>query len=83
MSFTFGLAELMGEDHEWWQTGPLLEQQVVVRVLSHQPGTNEVTLDWQDEEPFEDGTNPYWLWVTQADGELAWTSPVYVDWRGE
>jgi hypothetical protein len=81
MSFTFGLFDLIGVNHEYWQTGPLLEQQVIARLLSHQPGANEITLEWQDENPW-DGVNPYWLWVTQADGEMAWTSPVYLDWRG-
>ncbi len=61
--------------------GRLLEQQVVARRLSHKPGVKEITLDWTDEHP-QDGVNPYWLWITQADGELAWTSPVYVNWNG-
>jgi len=28
------------------------------------------------------GINPYWLRVVQTDGEMAWTSPVYVDFAG-
>jgi hypothetical protein len=79
MSFRFTLADL--QNGELRRTGPLLEQQIVVRVLPHQPGANEITLEWQDSEPLE-GNNPYWLWITQTDGEMAWTSPVYVVWSG-
>ena len=28
------------------------------------------------------GINPYWLRVLQTDGEMAWTSPVYMDFSG-
>ncbi|MEZ4521869.1 MAG: DUF3604 domain-containing protein [Thermomicrobiales bacterium] len=79
MSFRFTLDDIRAGQLR--KTGQLLEQQVVVRRLSHQPGVSELALDWQDENPSR-GINPYWLWITQADGELAWTSPVYVDWRG-
>ncbi|CAN5780504.1 DUF3604 domain-containing protein [soil metagenome] len=79
MSFRFKLDDL--NDGQLRREGSLLEQQVVARRLSHRPGANEISLDWQDENPTP-GINPYWLWITQADGELAWISPVYVNWRG-
>ena len=60
--------------------GPFLEQQVVVRRLSHKVGPSEASFVWTDENPAT-GMNPYWIWVTQSDGELAWSSPIYVDWR--
>lgn len=63
------------------QRGSLLEQQLVVQRLSHREARREVTLDWTDHEP-RAGWNPYWIWVTQADGELAWSTPVYVYWQG-
>ena len=80
MAFLFTRADVLSG--ELRHTGRFLEQQTVVRRLSHRPGLSEIALDWQDENPRE-GINPYWLWITQADGELAWTSPVYVNWRGE
>jgi hypothetical protein len=78
MSFSFTLADLVGGGLR--HTGPLLEQQVTVRRLSHRPGMREIEFEWQDAEPRQ-GVNPYWLWVIQADGEMAWTSPVYLDWQ--
>ncbi len=79
MAFIFNRADIVScvIRHE----GRLLEQEVVARRLSHKPGTDELTLEWQDDNP-QDGVNPYWLWITQSDGELAWTSPVYVNWHG-
>ncbi|HEX5167290.1 MAG TPA: DUF3604 domain-containing protein [Thermomicrobiales bacterium] len=58
------------------QTGDLLEQQLVVRRIGTGPGRREAQIEWQDTTPTP-GVNPYWIWVTQADGELAWSSPVY------
>jgi hypothetical protein len=75
MSFGFTLADL--DSGQLLHSGPLLEQQVVVRRLSHRPGLREIDFEWRDEQA-RPGVNPYWLWVTQADGEMAWTSPVYV-----
>lgn len=63
------------------ERGPLLEQQIVVQRLSTTDGPREVELEWTDSEPRRGWTpywNPYWIWVTQADGELAWSTPVYV-----
>lgn len=75
MSFDFTLADLAAGSLT--KTGPLLEQQVIVRRLSHSTGPSEVHFEWSDESPLA-GTNAYWIWVTQSDGELAWSSPVYV-----
>lgn len=79
MLFPFSREDVLNGElrHE----GRLLEQQVIARRLSHNPGADEITFEWQDDNPL-DGINPYWLWITQSDGELAWTSPVYVNWRG-
>lgn len=46
--------------------------------LTLTPGDDEMTLEATDEEPLGDGRF-YYLRVTQADGEMAWASPVWVD----
>ncbi len=79
MAFRFTLEDL--ETGQFRRTGPLLEQQIVARKLSHKPGVSELSFSWTDDNPHP-GVNPYWIWVTQADGEMAWTSPVYVEWNG-
>lgn len=42
-------------------------------------GSREATLVFRDEDP-RPGLNPYWVRVVQVDQEMAWTSPVWVDW---
>jgi len=42
------------------------------------PGDDDVALEATDEEPLGAGRF-YYLRVTQADGEMAWSSPVWVD----
>ena len=75
--FSCRLADIAGEPLE--QTGPGLEQCVIVRRLAHRTGPNEVQFTWHDESPTR-GLNPYWIWLTQSDGELAWSTPVYTTW---
>lgn len=77
-TFDFTLGDL--SSGSLTRVGPLLEQQVIVRRLSHETGPSEASFTWSDQNPIT-GINPYWIWVTQSDGELAWSSPVYVDWR--
>lgn len=75
LSFTLeDLARGVVERH-----GPGLEQRVVVRRLSHRDGAMDAAFAWRDEAPLE-GVNSYWVWVTQSDGELAWSTPVYAWW---
>ena len=42
------------------------------------PDRDDVRIDLEDGEPF-DWTLWYYLRITQADGEMAWSSPVWVD----
>ena len=51
--------------------------------LSWAPGATDRDLRfaYTDPEPLP-GINPYWLKVIQQDQEMAWTSPVFVDWAG-
>jgi hypothetical protein len=61
--------------------GPGLEQRIVVQRLSRRAAASEVAFIWRDEAPAA-GVNPYWIWVTQTDGEMAWSSPIFVTWNG-
>jgi len=42
-------------------------------------GDSEAHCTFHDEQP-RPGTNPYWVRVVQVDQEMAWTSPIWVDW---
>ena len=46
--------------------------------LAPEAGTREVEFTYTDPAPLP-GINPYWLRVVQADMEMAWTSPVFLD----
>lgn len=71
----FTLAEIAATDLR--HAGPLLEQEIVVRPLGREPGPLDLSRTWKDED-VGPGRHPYWIWVTQDDGELAWSSPVYL-----
>jgi hypothetical protein len=75
MSFSFRLADLAGGGIR--RDGQLLEQQVTVRRLARRDGPRTVRFDMEDTTSGE-GLHPYWIWVTQADGEMAWSSPIFV-----
>jgi hypothetical protein len=49
------------------------------RRLAHQPAPHDASFVWRDAAP-QHGINPYWIWVTQTDGKMAWSTPVYVQW---
>ncbi|HAB12633.1 MAG TPA: hypothetical protein DCE47_13175, partial [Planctomycetaceae bacterium] len=42
-------------------------------------GEHEAHCTFRDEDP-RPGINPYWVRVVQVDQEMAWTSPIWVDW---
>ena len=77
LSLRFGMSDLAN--------GPkvanlgLLERRVTAE-LSPECTKREVELQFRDTQP-RPGINPYWLRIIQTDGEIAWTSPVYVDFR--
>jgi hypothetical protein len=79
MAFSVAVGEI--GRHGQRVTGDLLEQQVVLRRLTRQLVPREIEFAWRDTAP-PAGVNPYWIWVTQSDGEMAWTSPVYVERPG-
>ncbi len=74
MSFSVALRDI--DQTGYRQTGNLLEQQAVVRRLSTGAGQREAQIEWRDDNA-ESGVNPYWIWVTQSDGEMAWSSPIF------
>lgn len=78
MSFSASLRDINRDGYR--QRGDLLEQQIVVRRLSTGPGQREASFTWKDDNP-RPGVNPYWIWVTQSDGEMAWSSPIFVEVR--
>lgn len=47
--------------------------------LAPEPGPERVEFEFTDESP-QPGINPYWVRVAQSDMEMAWTSPVFVDY---
>lgn len=56
----------------------LLEQRATARLLPHDPTLTEAASTWRDESPVN-RSNPYWIWVTQVDGEMAWSGSIYVE----
>jgi hypothetical protein len=42
-------------------------------------GTTSLDLTWTDPDPVEDGSAFYYVRVFQVDGEMAWSSPIWVD----
>jgi hypothetical protein len=42
-----------------------------------EPGTREVSFEFSDAD-FTEGESYYYIRVEQADGELAWSSPIWV-----
>jgi hypothetical protein len=47
--------------------------------LAPESGPEQVECSFQDPSPLP-GINPYWVKVVQSDMEMAWTSPVFVDY---
>jgi hypothetical protein len=47
--------------------------------LAPEPGPERVDFSFRDPSS-SPGVNPYWVKVVQADMEMAWTSPVFVDY---
>jgi len=59
----------------------ILNRRIVV-ALASEPGPDRVEFTFRDPSPLP-GINSYWLKVVQADMEMAWTSPVFVDYAPE
>jgi hypothetical protein len=59
------------------EIGPLNRRLTIS--LAPESETDQVTFSFTDPSP-RPGINPYWLRVIQTDMEMAWTSPVFVDY---
>ena len=77
--FSVRLSDVLDEDRDV----PLgvLDRRIVV---SGMPQNRPLSADFQllDDQP-QPGFVPYWLRVVQLDGEMAWSSPVFVDYAGD
>jgi Protein of unknown function (DUF3604) len=51
-------------------------------MVEHLDGEHDFTLTWRDSSPRDDRAVYYYLRVTQRDGEMAWSSPVWVTCTG-
>jgi hypothetical protein len=73
--FSVPLAEVGGQGRVFPAGG--IRRQVVVKRLPAAPGPRAVRFTWSD-PGIRPGWNAYYVRVKQANGSLAWTSPVYV-----
>jgi len=76
LAFRFGLGELVAGPKEL-EIGPL-DRKLTIS-LAPEPGTEVAQFAFTDPSP-KPGINPYWLRVVQTDMEMAWTSPIFVDY---
>jgi hypothetical protein len=76
LSLSLGMRDLRDGPTEV-EVGPLDRR--LTLSLAPELERSEVTFSFTDPAP-RPGINPYWLRVTQADMEMAWTSPVFVDY---
>ena len=74
LRFELRMAEL---DRERVYEAGGVGRRVTVRRLSEAPAPRSVELSWREAE-LRPGWQPYYLRVKQADGALAWTSPIYI-----
>ncbi len=64
-------------------TGPIDNIQIIKDnqyLYAHRPGTNEVALTYRDEKATA-GESYYYVRLQQEDGQMAWASPIWVDYR--
>ncbi len=74
--FRFHMKEL-GSEPKIIELGPV-ERRIRIRRLPEKTGRMEVEFKFID-TGFESGVNAYWIRVVQSDGEMAWSSPIYVN----
>lgn len=76
LSFSFKIGDLTSGPRE--VTIGSLSRKITASLAPELEGSREASFSFTDPSP-RPGINPYWLRVTQIDGEMAWTSPVFVD----
>jgi hypothetical protein len=52
-------------------------RRVILKRLPEKTNPRDVTFTFLDSH-FQKGVNAYWVRVTQSDGEMAWSSPIFV-----
>ena len=57
----------------------IIKDDVVVHELD--PDTKEVSLTWTDPKPTAGKTSYYYVRIQQADGNLAWASPMWITYK--
>ncbi|MBU2634736.1 MAG: DUF3604 domain-containing protein [Nanoarchaeota archaeon] len=78
--FTFNMKELSAGSREI-EIGPLNRK---IRLsLAPEPGTPETAQFAHVDKSPRPGINPYWMRVKQTNMEMAWTSPVFLDYAGK
>lgn len=76
LSFSADLAEL-AKGPKVLELG-FLDRRITLS-LDREPSAEQAEFEFADSAP-EPGTNPYWLRVVQRDMEMAWSSPIFVDY---
>jgi len=76
VSFSFRPSEVTYEP-KVVEVGPV-NRRIKVQAISGGPLPSSLEFKVKD-EGIHGGVNPYWVKVTQSDGSLAWSSPVYVE----
>ena len=76
VSFTFRPADV-GYEPTVVEVGPV-NRRVKVQAITGKPLPRDLEFTIVD-EGIEEGVNPYWVKVTQCDGSMAWSSPVYAN----
>jgi hypothetical protein len=59
------------------EVGPV-NRRVKVQAITGKPLPRDLEFTIVD-KCIEEGVNPYWVKVTQCDGSMAWSSPVYAN----
>jgi hypothetical protein len=55
---------------------------MIVSLVPEKDGEDTAEFTFVDPSPGP-GINPYWVRIVQSDLEMAWASPVFVDYKGE
>ena len=79
LSFNVGLKELKAGPKEI-DIG-VLNRKLIVSLAPEEDVTDTAEFTFVDPSP-RPGINPYWVRIVQSDMEMAWTSPVFVDYIG-
>ena len=79
LSFNISLKELK-EGSKVIDLG-VLDRKLTVSLAPERDGVDTAEFTFVDPSP-RPGINPYWVRIVQSDMEMAWTSPVFVDYIG-